>query len=217
MYRLTVTLGSMDLPSQIHVFNRSGTYYFRRRVPKDLLSLYPSGQVVFSLKTKDRKEADRLARAESVKLDQEFQRHRLHLMTRSDGQLSDEDIEHICALWIAEGLEEDEEVRMEGLTDRDYRKWAETLDIADAGSRYELAKGDTKNIEWEMEEFCERHGYKVVKGTPTYRKLAYAYLKATVELFTKQRDRHKGEIVETPKVTPLSSHHRDLLPNLVRK
>lgn len=61
------------MASQTHVFNRSGTYYFRRRVPKDLLSFYPSSQIVFSLKTKDRKEADRLARIESVKLDKEFQ------------------------------------------------------------------------------------------------------------------------------------------------
>ncbi|SFH55306.1 hypothetical protein SAMN05216299_12159 [Nitrosospira sp. Nsp14] len=67
----------MDLPSQIHVFNRNGTYHFRRRIPKDLLSLYSSSQIVFSLKTKDRKEADRLARVESFKLDQEFQRRGL--------------------------------------------------------------------------------------------------------------------------------------------
>lgn len=48
---------------------------FRRRVPKDLLSLYPSDRIIFSLKTRDRKEATRLARAESVRLDQEFERH----------------------------------------------------------------------------------------------------------------------------------------------
>jgi hypothetical protein len=78
----------MDLPSQIHVFNRNGTYYFRRRIPKDLLSLYPSDQIIFSLKTKDRKEADRLARAESVRLDLEFERKRDRLMGHSDGQLS---------------------------------------------------------------------------------------------------------------------------------
>ena len=67
------------MASQIHVFNRSGTYYFRRRVPKDLLSLYPSSQIIFSLKTKDRKEADRLARIESVRLDQEFEQKRSQL------------------------------------------------------------------------------------------------------------------------------------------
>lgn len=198
----------MDLPSQIHVFNRSGTYYFRRRVPKDLLSLYPSRQVIFSLKTKDRKEADRLARAESVKLDQEFQNHRAHLMARSGGQLSDEDIKYICELWITELLEQDEEARIEGLTDRDYQKWTESFEIAGSSWRHELAKGDTQGIEWEMEDFCDSRGYKVAKGTPTYRKLAYAFLKATVEAVTKQEARHRGEVVETPKVPPLGSQNR---------
>jgi hypothetical protein len=45
------------MASQIHVFNRSGTCYFRGRVPKDLLSLYLSSQIIFGLKTKNRKEA----------------------------------------------------------------------------------------------------------------------------------------------------------------
>ncbi len=34
-------------------------------------------------------------------------------MGHSNGQLSDADIEHICTLWIAEVLEQDEEARME--------------------------------------------------------------------------------------------------------
>jgi hypothetical protein len=56
-----------------------------------------------------------------------------------------------------------------------------------------------------MEDFCESHGYKVIKGTPTYRKLAYAFLKATTVAFQKQMARHKGEVVETPRVPPLGS------------
>src|SRR5690348_8315491 len=200
----------MDLASQIHVFNRNGTYYFRRRVPKDLLSLYPSLQIIFSLKTKDRREADRLARAESVKLDKEFQRQREHLAGHSDGQLSDEDIEHICRLWCASMLEEDEESRMEGLSEREYRKRTESLEIAGSAWRYELARGYTEPIEWEMEDFCETHGYKVIKGTPTYRKLAYAFLKATVEANAKNKARHQGEVVETPKIPPLNSPLRGL-------
>lgn len=190
----------MDLPSQIHVFNRNGTYYFRRRVPKDLLSLYPSSQIIFSLKTKDRREADRLARQESVRLDQEFHLKRTHLEAHSQGELSEADIEHICKLWIASVLEEDEEVRMEGLSDREYRKWAETLNIVDAGERHGLARGDTSLIEWEMEDFCESHGYRVVKDTPAYKKLAYAFLRANAEATRMQQARHRGEIVDTPKV-----------------
>ncbi|WP_371265815.1 DUF6538 domain-containing protein [Nitrosospira briensis] len=77
----------MDTASQIHVFNRNGTYYFRRRVPKDLLSLYPSSQMIFSLKTKDRREAERLARIESIRLVQEFQRQRSYLAAHALGNL----------------------------------------------------------------------------------------------------------------------------------
>jgi len=66
----------MALPSQVHLFDRNGTFYFRRRIPKDLLSLHSSQQIIFSLKRRYRQEADRLARIEPVKLDQEFQHHR---------------------------------------------------------------------------------------------------------------------------------------------
>ncbi|MBA4144068.1 MAG: tyrosine-type recombinase/integrase [Nitrosospira sp.] len=198
------------MASQIHVLNRNGIYYFRRRVPKDLLSLYPSSQIIFSLKTKDRKEADRLARIESVKLDQEFQRQRSELCTHSSGELSEEDIKHICELWIASVLEEDEEYRMEGLTDREYRKYTESLNIADAGGRYDFAKGDTKLIEFEMEDFCESHGFNIVKGSLAYRRLAYAFLRADVEAMQKVLARHRGGIVETPQVPPLGSQHRGL-------
>lgn len=123
------------------------------------------------------------------------------------GVLSDEDIEHICKLWITYVLEEDEEARMEGLTDRDYRKQTETLDIVDAGGRYAFAKGDTEHIEFEMEDFCESHGFKIVKGTPEYRKLAYAFLRANVEATQKLLARHRGEIVKTPKVSHIGTQH----------
>jgi hypothetical protein len=69
----------MTLPSQVHIFYRNGTFYFRRRIPKDLLSLHSSQQIIFSLKRRDRQEADRLTRIESAKLDQEFQYHRSNL------------------------------------------------------------------------------------------------------------------------------------------
>ncbi len=46
---------------QIHMINRKGVYYFRRRVPEDLLPHYaPQTEFKFSLKTRDYAEADRL-------------------------------------------------------------------------------------------------------------------------------------------------------------
>ena len=200
----------MALPSQIHIFNRNGTYYFRRRIPKDLLSLYPSSQIIFSLKTKDRREADRLARIESVKLDQEFQHRRSNLPDNSLGEISDEDIEQVCKLWVANVLEEDEEIRMEGLSDRDYQKIQETLDIVNAGERYDFAKGNTELIEFEMEDFCESHGFKIVKGSPSYKKLAYKFMQADVETTQKLLARHRGEIVKTPEITAIKNQQNNL-------
>ena len=49
------------------------TYYFRCKIPEDLLAHHaPRIEIKFSLKTTDRREAERRVRLESVKLDQEF-------------------------------------------------------------------------------------------------------------------------------------------------
>lgn len=65
---------------QIHLYTRDGVYYFRRRIPEDLLQHYlPKREFKFSLATRDPKEADRLQRKCSVKLDEEFHQTRLGL------------------------------------------------------------------------------------------------------------------------------------------
>ncbi len=184
----------MDVPSQIHILNRKETYYFRRRIPKDLVRFYPSEQIIFSLKTKDRKEADRFARIESVRLDREFQQRRDALPVHLSENMSDEDIKRICELWVAYVLEEDEEARTEGLSDRDYRKLSETLNIVDAGNKHAFATGNINLIEFEMEDFCESHGFKITKDMPSYKRLAYAFLRANVEATQKQLARHRGKL-----------------------
>lgn len=58
----------MTLPIQTHLVNRNGTYQFRRRIPLELLQHYsPKLEIIFSLKTKNLKEAERLSRIESVR------------------------------------------------------------------------------------------------------------------------------------------------------
>ena len=60
------------MTSQTHLYPRpNGIYYFRRRVPPDLLHLYNNKpEINYSLKTKDKREAERLAHIESVKANQ---------------------------------------------------------------------------------------------------------------------------------------------------
>ena len=83
----------MNLPIQTHLITRNGTYYFRRRIPSELLKYYsPKLEVIFSLKTKDLREAERLSRAESARLDIEFDRLKNNLTPLELLSLSKEDI-----------------------------------------------------------------------------------------------------------------------------
>ncbi|WP_347556509.1 site-specific integrase [Robbsia sp. KACC 23696] len=60
-----------------HLFRRGSTYYFRRRIPRDIATYYGGKlEVSFSLRTTSRIEAVRLARLAGVRLDGEFCHHR---------------------------------------------------------------------------------------------------------------------------------------------
>ena len=52
-----------------YLFKKRGVYYFERRVPTELLAQYSSPKIVKSLKTKNVKRANKLARQLADKLD----------------------------------------------------------------------------------------------------------------------------------------------------
>lgn len=153
----------------IQKYLRNGIWYFRRRVPKDLLQHYsPKLEFNYSLNASNRPEADRLQRIESVKLDEEFERVRNGKTVPELHTRSKDVITSLSSLWEAHILEEDEEVRIDGLTDKDYDKLNDALKIVDTGSKANLARGNTALIEFEMEDFCEStdsRSQKVVKPT----------------------------------------------------
>ena len=189
----------MNLPIQTHLITRNGTYYFRRRIPTELLKYYsPRLEIIFSLKTKDLREAERLSRAESVRLDIEFDRLKINLTLIELVSLSKDDIKNLTDAWKSHILEEDEDVRIQGLSDRDYRKMDESLRIVEAGGKDAFAKGHTSIIKFEMIDFCESHGFKIVNDSDDYNRLAYAFLRATIEANDQLILRHQGEVIETP-------------------
>lgn len=158
------------MASQTHLYLRNGVYYFRRRVPTDLLQHYhPKAELNYSLKTKDRREAERLARLEAVKLDGEFQAVRRNLNASSIEVIAPQDIQNLANAWIAHILEEDEELRIEGLTERDYDKLSETFEIVREGSKRDFARGNTKLVEFEMEDFCASHGFNIAKESEAHK------------------------------------------------
>ena len=190
----------MTLPKQTHLQNHKGTYYFRRRIPLELLPFYsPKLEIRYSLKTKDYEIAKTRARKESANVDKDFESFRSNLInTKPQDCISDDDIQRLADSWIAHVLEEDEEFRTEGLSERDYIKIDESLGILEYSEKRNLAKGDISLMEFEMNDFCESHGFYIAKGTAAYQRLSYSFLKASVETHNLVSLRQQGEIVKTP-------------------
>ncbi|WP_404830307.1 DUF6538 domain-containing protein [Sedimentimonas flavescens] len=60
-----------------HIQLKDNTWYYRRRVPKDVLRLHHKrGTLFFSLKTTDKQQACRMADAETRRLDSLWKAHR---------------------------------------------------------------------------------------------------------------------------------------------
>ncbi len=133
-----------------------------------------------------------------MNLDAEFERIRKGLTAPELHTISQDVIKSLADLWAAHILEEDEELRIEGLSEGDYNKLSESLDIVETGGKFAFARGDSSLIEFEMEDFCESQGFKIAKGSEAHKQLCYAFLRASVQANQQLQTRHQGEIVETP-------------------
>lgn len=217
MSHQTVTPEAENLPAETRLMKRPGSrmFYFRAKVPVDLLDHYqPAKEITRSLKTSDPREAVRRVRIMSVEVDAEFACIR-KARAASGGEpldtISDKEAERLAAKWMAQVLEEDEEVRREGLDERGFRKAAEALDIVDAGGRFDLARGDTKVVDFEVEDFVEVEGLPIRRGSDAFRRLAYAFMKASVKATEMMLARQRGEVVETPAPPPAGPEQSELL------
>lgn len=191
-----------DVPKQTHLFRRGSVYYFRCRVPADLFDHYGKAEIKRSLHTSSHKQALELVRLQALKQDQEFQEIRRQRDTQPITTTSALEIDRLTSLWLHDLMEEDEAERMRGVDDRGYRKAREALDVVDAGGRYDLARGDTSHLEFEIDDFLDAHGVVLDKGSEGYRKFSYAMLKAWVKATDMMRQRHAGEAVDTPPAPP---------------
>ena len=69
----------MNSFDELHVYNRSGIYYFIRRIPADLRQFYSASRISFSLKTKSLATALRHAKSVRQKLEDYWLGLRLNL------------------------------------------------------------------------------------------------------------------------------------------
>jgi hypothetical protein len=114
--------------------------------------------------------------------------------------LTDFHTDRLARLWHAHLLQEDEDRRAEGLSDRQFVKLEETLQGADAISAYEVARGDTAALQWEIDDFVQSFGFAVDHSSPEYRKLSLRFLKEYRLAIKGAVARQEGEIVDIPQV-----------------
>lgn len=82
-----------DLAKHPHLIQRGSTWHYRRKIPGDLVDLYrPKREITFSLGTKVYAEAVALSRKESVKLDEEFARHRAYANAKPVSVISENEV-----------------------------------------------------------------------------------------------------------------------------
>lgn len=94
----------------------SGTYYLNLRVPGDLLTHFQKKHIQKSLRTKDRREADRKLCEEYLILQRQFDKIRRE---RTQGsKLTEPLIPHLLDEWLHASLRDDEEDRLLGRIDR---------------------------------------------------------------------------------------------------
>lgn len=222
-----------ELSKHPRLARRGQVYWFRAKVPADLRLHYaPKQEIIFSLRTRDLKEALEKVRVEAVKLDQEFAVARRKQAENPQTTLSDTEIERLSAIYLQQLMEEDEEARRyglgsdavyaavkaqleqvptvasfdeadahseEGLSEREFMKLGETLEIVGLAHKEALARGRTSIVEDEVDELLSCNGVQLDKQSESYRKLSYAILKASVSAHDMQERRHKGEVVDTPR------------------
>lgn len=176
---------------------RTGIYYIRKAVP---VHLKPQLGTLYkrSLKTRDPAEAKLRFTVALAKCEHLFHEANLRLEKETVFEMSREEAERLADVWLANVLEEDEELRMEGLNDSEHSKYQESIDIVELGGKSDFARGDIKLVEFEVDDFIEIHALKITKESSAYKELAYAFLKASVRVNELINQRQQGEIVETP-------------------
>ncbi|UUX94574.1 site-specific integrase [Aquabacterium sp. J223] len=191
------------MPSTHHITRRGAVYYFRARVPKELISAYGRKMVSVSLKTGDEREAHRRAVEHKEQLEREFTALARQTRRLVDGysgaifHLSDADIEALCLRFRSSMLADDELQRIRGL-DASARQL--DLDILSDWMpllRDNYARGFLGDVYRSLDAFLTSIDLRVPRGS-AYERLARRFQQAEIEVYDAILRRRRGESVDIP-------------------
>lgn len=189
---------------------RGDTYYFRAKVPVDLIACYPGAEIKFSLRTRDRQVAWQRVQIESLRLDREFDKRRKSAVQNTVPlavvtSIDDEFIAKLKASFLRDSLDCDTDLRTSPFGEVDYELRQEHLEQQLAALRQANRTGDTSLIEGLLKVFLRSQGYELRLPDRDYRRLSLAFLQGYTKTIQSIALRDEGELVEPEVLAPSSS------------
>lgn len=191
-----------------HLTRREGTYYFRARIPLELVEAFGRAEVSRSLRTKDPNEAKRLLPAAQSEFYAECDAKRRHVTASAapspsaDASVSRDDLIRFAQEYYAWELERDEEDRRrfgEGPSTREFLIKLAAPKLNEMVARKALAVGGEAGkvfVTHYAEVICQREGLPM-QG-PVHEEVVQALLRAHVEASARQRERDDGNFGGRP-------------------
>jgi integrase len=180
------------------VLKRGGTYYFRAKYPADLRHHFQAADRWKSLRTKNLPEARLRVRVESLRFDAEMAELRKRIDQPLLTKLSRAEIDAIAAAYLHELMLEDEEMRVEGLTGREYRSAGESVAIVGPVAKRDAAIGNVAPYREEFEDWLASNGHRIDPNAPIYREVLSRMLREFVKHLDGVAERQAGNFVDTP-------------------
>lgn len=190
----------MPLPPRM--MRRGNVYWHRCSIPRDIRDTYPKTEETFSLDTKDYQEALRRLRKAAAEVDGRFERHRRELQQRSSPALDELTQEHVKLIedaYYTHLLEEDEELRLDGMNEKEFDERVEVGDDIDSVNRFELSRGVRSEFAMsEAKEVMTWMPFDLAPGAESWGRVIRAILTASVKAADVRRKRDSGDPIETP-------------------
>lgn len=203
---------------------RDGIFYFRARIPTHLVSEYGKAVVSVSLHTRDPAVAKQRARERRVELDRELE----HLergssskdqeTVRSVLHLGDVEIDDFCNRYRAEKLAADELERIKGISEISQEVYIDIFEDALPSMKQSYARGEIPPVvEEELKQQLASQSIRIPRSAPSYSRLARAFQQAQIEVYESRLQRHRGEVISTPKPPSATFTIQDVFLNWKRQ
>ncbi|WP_242077101.1 site-specific integrase [Brevundimonas diminuta] len=183
-----------------YLYRRGGIYWFRRRVPDDVLETLGRSAWRESLHTKDFEQAKQAARRRGVETDRLIATARAKLTGQASTPLDVSTAQAMAATWLEAVLADEEDIRV-GLGEAGHAASETWLFEDEAAYRRDLAQMNISAVDPAVEKSLAEAGLWYPPGDPSRRMLAVEMLKARVRLVSILKRRLGGEVVEVARPT----------------